>query len=208
MNDLVPADATPGQIERANKVLATLNTWLDAIPTSGEDGLLAILELIVDTEDPDRLDAAWNTSGFGDWLGYAMTISNPRKAKSKLAGGLGFFLIVDALIKTTGEQVTLTTSATAIMGQILVANARGYLPMDFVPLEKEEPTENGFYPQHLKVWKDHMPAAPEPAQQLRRAGNRPQVGPEATARIRETIAAKRAAAAPKPGFDVPDEPQF
>ena len=208
MNDLVPVDATPGQIERANKVLAQLNTWLDAIPTSGEDGLLAILELIVDTEDPDRLDAAWNSQGFGEWLGYAMRISNPRKAKSKLAGGLGWFLIVDAVIRTTGEAVTLTTSATAIMGQILVAGAKGFLPMDFVPLEKEEPTENGFYPQHLKVWKDHMPAAPDPAATLRRAGNRPQVGPDATARIRETIAAKRAAAAPKPGFDLPETPEF
>lgn len=208
MNDLVPVDATPGQIERANKLLETLNTWLDAVPTSGEDGLLAILELIVATEDPDRLDAAWNSSGFGDWLGYAMTVSNPRKAKSKLAGGLGWFLIVDAVVKSTGEQVTLTTSATAIMAQILVAGAKGYLPMDFVPLEKEEPTENGFYPQHLRVWKQHMPIAPDPAGALRARAARPQIGPEATARIRETIAAKRAAAAPKPGFDLPETPEF
>lgn len=208
MNDLVPADATEGQIERANKLVEQLNTWLEAIPTSGEDGLLAILELIVETEDPNRLDAAWNSAGFGDWLGYALTISNPRKAKSKLAGGLGWFLIVDAVVKATGEQVTLTTSATAIMGQILVAAARGWLPMDFTPLEKEEPTENGFYPQHLKVWKQHMPIAPDPAGALRARAARPQVGPEATARIRERIAATRAAAAPAPGSDLPETPEF
>lgn len=208
MNDLAPIDATPGQIERANKVLETLTTWLDAIPTSGDDGLLAILEQIVATEDPDRLDAAWNSVGFGEWLGYAIKLSNPRKVKSKLAGGLPYFLVVDGMIHKTGEQVTLTTSATAIMAQVLVANARGYLPMDFVPLEKEEPTENGFYPQHLRVWKDHMPIAPDPAVQLRRGAARPQIGPETTARLRENIAAKRAAAAPKASYDLPETPEF
>lgn len=208
MNDLVPADATPGQIERANAVLAQLNTWLDLVPTSGEDGLLAILEQIVATEDPGMIDAAWNSAGFGDWLGYAMTISNPRKAASKIAGGLGWFLIVDAIIKTTGEQVTLTTSSVAIMAQILLAAAKGFLPMDFVPLEKEEPTENGFYPQHLKVWKDHMPAAPEVQAQLRRAARGPQVGPEATARIRERIKTQRTEPKVSAGFDVPENPEF
>jgi hypothetical protein len=208
VNDLVPADATPGQIERANAVLAKLNEWLGDIPTSGEDGLLAILEQIVAADDPEAIDAAWNTAGFGEWLGYALRISNPRKAASKLAGGLGWFLIVDAVVHSTGEKITLTTSSTAIMAQILLAEAKGFLPMDFTPLEKEEPTENGFYPQHLKVWKNHMPVAPEPTAQMRRQAQRAQVGPEATARIRENIKASRQQPAPAPSFDVPETPEF
>lgn len=208
MNDLLPANPTPAQVQRMEAVVAQLNIWLEDIPTSGEDGLLAILETIVATEDPGQLDAAWNTAGFGDWLGYALKISNPRKAKSKLAGGLGWFLIVDAIVHATGEQVTLTTSATAIMGQILVASGKGMLPMDFVPLEKEEPTENGFYPQHLKVWKNHMPIAPEPTAQMARISRQRVLTPEAATRIREKQAAAKAAPAPAPAFDVPATPEF
>lgn len=208
MNDLLPANATPAQVARAEAVVAQLNIWLEAIPTSGEDGLLAILEQIVAVEDPGQLDAAWNTAGFGEWLGYALKISNPRKAKSKLAGGLGWFLIVDAIVHATGEQITLTTSATAIMGQILVASAKNMLPMDFTPLEKEEPTENGFYPQHLKVWKNHMPVAPEPTAQMARINRQRVLTPDQATAIRERKAAAKAAPAPAPQFDVPAEPEF
>ena len=208
MNDLLPANPTPGQIERADAVISQLNTWLEAIPTSGEDGLLAILELIVAVEDPMQLDAAWNTAGFGDWLGYALKLSNPRKAKSKLAGGFGWFLIVDAIVHATGEQLTLTTSATAIMGQILLASAKGYLPMDFVPLEKEEPTENGFYPQHLKVWRNHMPIAPEPQAQMSRISRQRVLTPDAATAIRDKQRAAKTAPAAPAAFDVPAEPEF
>lgn len=208
MSILVPVNPTEAQIERENKVLATLTTWLEAVPTSGEDGLLAILEQIIAVEDPNMLDAAWNTAGFGDWLGWALTLSNPRKAASKLAGGLPWFLIVDAVVKDTRQRLTLTTSATAIMAQILLANAKGFLPMDFVPLEKDEPTENGFYPQHLKVWKSYMPTAPDPTSPKHRISQAAQMGPEATARIRERIKANREPVPAPAAFDVPETPEF
>lgn len=208
MSVLVPANPTDAQIERENKVLAQLNIWLEAIPTSGEDGLLAILEQIVATEDPDLLDAAWNTAGFGDWLGYALRIDNPRKAASKLAGGLGWFLIVDAVVHATGEKLTLTTSSVAIMAQILVAAGRGMLPKDFVPLEKEEPTENGFYPQHLKVWKNHMPVAPEPAAQMRRGAIRASAGTSREERFAEQIKRDVAADKAKTTAGATEEPGF
>ncbi|HEX3513849.1 MAG TPA: hypothetical protein VHT26_07610 [Trebonia sp.] len=207
-NELVPVNATPAQLERANKLIEQINEWFEQIPDGGEDGMLSILEQIVAAERPEDLDKPWESSGFEQYLGYALRISNPRKLDSQFQTDLEKFLIVDAVVHSTGEQVVLSTSSVSEMGQILVAHAKGYLPMDFVPTMADKPTANGFYPRHLRVWKNHMPTAPDPAAQLRAAGQRVAVGPEATARIRERIAAKREEPKPAATFDVPETPEF
>jgi hypothetical protein len=208
VNDLIPANATPAQTERANAMAAQIETWLEKVPTSGGDGILGILEQIAAAENPDQLDRAWNSAGFGQWIGYALEISNPRKLESDYKGGISFYLIVDAIVKATGEFVTLTTGSYAIMAQILVAHNRNWLPLTFVPEQADEPTENGFYPQHLRTWKDHMPIAPDPGKQLRVAAQRTKSVGELNAELKaKRLAAVKPAAEPA-GFNVPENPEF
>lgn len=169
MNDLVPVNATPAQIERANAMMAKITEWFEQVPDGGGDGVLGILELIASAENPEDLDRAWNSAGFGQYLGYALRITNLRKLESDFEGGVSHYLIADAVVHETGEAVTCTTGSYAIMAQLLYANTKGWLPMDFVPHQAEEPTEKGFYPQHLKVWKSYMPTAPDPTRVIARA---------------------------------------
>jgi hypothetical protein len=208
VNDLIPATADKAEIARADKVLAKINELFQKVPEPTGDGLLNILEQILEVENAEELDKPWNSSGFEEYLGYAVRISNPRRRESKIKGGLSHYLIVDGVIKASGEFKTLITSSVAIVGQILVANGRGMLPMDFVPLEKETPTENGYYPQHLKVWHPHMPLTPEPGRQRRQAPTMGSGDGAAAARMKERIREQRAAAEPKAGFDVPETPEF
>ena len=208
MNDLIPANATDAQIARANAMAAQIERWLEKVPTGGGDGILGILEQIAAAENPDQLDRAWNSAGFGQWLGYALEISNPRKLPSDIAGGISFYLLVDAVVKHTGEFVTLTTGSYAIMAQILVAHDRGWLPRTFIPEQADEPTENGFYPQHLRTWKDWMPVAPAPDAHARIAAQRTKTPAEMSAELKaKRLAAAKPAETPK-GFDVPAEPEF
>lgn len=208
MNDLLPVDPTEQQIARANAIIVKMNEWIDQVPEAGGDGILGILEQIVAADTPEKLDAAWNSVGFGQLLGYAVRVTGIRKLKSDFKGSIPFFLLADVIVRSTGEARTATTGSYAIMAQLLNANANGMLPLDFVPHEAEEPTENGFYPQHLKVWNPAMPTEPQPSQPRRAAGVR-QDGTtlaDTTARIR----AERLQAA-KPAQTVPvtdDTPGF
>jgi hypothetical protein len=208
VNDLIPATADAAEIARADALLAKIQELFEKVPEPTGDGLLNILEQILAVENADELDKPWNSSGFEEYLDYAIRISNPRRRESKIKGGLTHYLIVDAVIKASGEAKTLITSSVAIVGQILVANGRGMLPMDFVPMEKETPTENGYYPQHLKVWHPHMPLTPELGRQRHQAPTMGTGDGQAAKAMRERIAAKRAAAEPKAGFDVPETPEF
>lgn len=208
MNDLLPANPTDKQVERANAIIEYLNGAIDKLPTGGEDGILGILESIIGATDPTQLDRAWDSAGFGQMIGYRITVSNPRKLKSDFANTIPFYLLCDVVIKATGEIKTATTGSYAIMSQIIVAADKGMLPLDFVPFEAEEPTENGFYPQHLKVWRPGMPD--EPAPRAPRAERRAPAsgGRTAEQRFADRIKADVAADKAKATFDVPETPEF
>lgn len=208
MNDLVPVNATQAQIERANKIVEYLAVCLENIPAGGGDGILGILESIIAAEVPEHLDRAWESAGFGQLIGYRITVDNPRKLESDFAGTLGVYLICDVTVHATGEIKTASTGSYAIMSQILVAHAKGMLPLDFVPHEAEEPTENGFYPQHLKVWRPGMADQPEARQPRSAARLSASKGLTREQRLERTMAedlakqaAERAAAeTTEPGF--------
>jgi hypothetical protein len=137
-----------------------------------------------------------------------MDIDNVRKHPSDFPGGPGWFLIADAVIVATGEITTVMTGSTTNMAQLLVARNLGLLPLRCVPRVAEKPTENGFYPQHLQVYRNGMalsPAAERP--RTDKPGHRDgRPIAESTARVK----AQRLAAAPEPApaFDVPETPGF
>lgn len=208
MNDLLPANPTDAQIERANAIIAVMNTYIDAVPEAGGDGILSILEQITGAENPEQLDQAWDTIGFGGLLGYRIKVTNLRKLKSDFKSTIPFYLIADVIIVATGEAKTATTGSYAIMAQLLTANAKNMLPMDFVPHEATEPTENGFYPQHLKVYRAGMPDQPAPAAATGRGRIPASRGRSREERFAEQIKADVAAQQSGKSFDVPENPEF
>jgi hypothetical protein len=77
--------------------------------------------------------------------------------ESEFAGGLPFFLIVDAADLETGELVTITTGAVSVVAQLAKAHQLGQIPgWRVVPRQAERPSASGYYPQHLEVMRGRL----------------------------------------------------
>lgn len=208
MTEIVPADRSAELAQREAAINAQLTVWFEAIPNAGEDGGLGILEQILAATSLEDLDRPWASGGLGEWTGWCVEVRSLRKMESDFPGGSGWFMLIDAVVVETGEAITLSTGSSNVMAQLLVANHLGVLPARFVPRVAEEPTANGFYPQHLQVYKPSLPLAPGASEQLRAAAKRTEAPGEAAKRARARMEEQRAAKAEPKSFDVPDEPGF
>lgn len=209
MTDIVPRDHTAELARRADAVNQQLTAWFQEIPHAGQDGAIGILEQIINITDIDQLDRPWATGGLGEWTGYALDITNPRKMESDFPDGNGWFMLLDATVVATGEFLTVSTSSANCMAQALVANHLGKLPLRVIPRVADKPSSNGYYPQHFQVWREGTAITPEavrPAgQPAGHRGGRPIA--ETTARIRaERLAAVKPETAPAAGAS--EEPGF
>src|SRR5206468_4145943 len=102
-------------------VVEAYMTLASDIPEAGGAGAESILLQIMATDDPAALDAPWRADGLRAYLGHPLRIDGLRRMPSEFAGGLPFFLIVDAADLTTGERVTVTTGAVSIVAQLAKA---------------------------------------------------------------------------------------
>lgn len=144
----VTADAPmvlPGQ------VLAAFDDALMAVPESGEGGMASILLAIAQATDPLDVDAPWRTSDLTSLVNIPLRISGVRRAPSDFDGGLGWFLIVDAANIATGELVTITAGAVAVVGQLVKLHALDAFPVDVVPRESPSKTPGRSPSQHLEI---------------------------------------------------------
>lgn len=121
------------------------------IPDAGGDGLSGILAAIAQAEDVADLDAPWRSTGMEKLINKPIRIIGLRKMPSSFAGGLPFFLVIDAGIIATGEMVTITTGAVSVVAQLAKAWQLGRIPFDCIPRQSERPSAAGYYPQHLEV---------------------------------------------------------
>lgn len=140
-------------LEKRRAVVARIQTMLDQVPGSEGDGLVLILEQLLAAESPEDLDRPWNTKGMSDYLGRPLMLSGIKKVPSQFRDNTGFFLMVDGVDTTTGEEMSFTTSALAVMVQLIACHVNGWFPRLFIPEQATEPTEDGYYPQHLKVYR-------------------------------------------------------
>jgi hypothetical protein len=110
-----------------------------------------ILEQIAAATDVDSLDSPWRSGSLGAMNGKEILVNGISKMPSDYDGGFGFFLLIDAIDKETGERVLLTTGAVAVVAQLVRANALDLFPVSFKVTVSEKPTKNGYHPIHLSV---------------------------------------------------------
>lgn len=151
------ANAAPGSEATAPTVIpaataAVYDSLLEAIPLSGGDGMDGILRALAEATDFEDLDAPWRTEGMESLLNQPLAIRGLRRVESDYAGGLSWFLVVDAVVIATGELVTFTTGAVSVVAQLAKAWSLGVIPgLRVIPRQSDRPSANGYYPQHLEI---------------------------------------------------------
>lgn len=150
------------EAENSGKELATLpqyvldqfNQMVIMLPEVESDGGASMITQILNTVDVQELDAPWDTKDPEKLVDLLIHITDARRAPSDFAGGLGQFLVLDAVIAASGEQVTFTTGSVMVVAQVVKAFVLDALPLACVLRKSERPTADGFYPQHLEIEKD------------------------------------------------------
>lgn len=173
------------QLESRARVNAYLAEHLRRIPEGGADALEQILQAIMTVERIEDIDAPWNSNGFGEYADFVLTLRGAKRLASDYKDSCGWFVVVDAVVKATGEPVALSTSSIAVMGQILVLQDKGWWPCDMIPRYAPRPTEAGYYPMHLDLHRG------EPLEPTRAKGSGRNLS-EVVARVKEKQAADRA----------------
>lgn len=140
----VPTVLSKGVVDAYESMIAT-------VPESGGDGMESILVAIAAAEHPDDLDAPWRTTGLEALLNVPIRVLGIRKVPSDYPGGLAWFLVIDAAVVPTGELVTITTGAVAVVAQLIRAYHKGWMPWTVIPRESERPSAKGYRPQHLEA---------------------------------------------------------
>jgi hypothetical protein len=195
-------------LERRSAIVAKLIAMAASVPGQEGDGLANILEQLLQATSIDQLDTPWNSEGMKQYLGRPIMVNRIQKMDSTYKDGIAFYLLCFGVDMLTGEEVTFSTRAQAVIVQLLLVHTHKWFPRAFIPRESEEPTENGYYPQHLEVYRG--PANPQAA------------GESIAERTRRIVAEREAAApppageAPRPRFktqqsapaDLPDQPGF
>lgn len=103
--------------------MATLDAIMGTVPDSDTGGIENILDAITAATSVDQLDAPWQSAKAEQLIGVPLSIQTVSKSPSEFEGGTGWFLIVRAAIRSTGEAVTFMTSAGAVVLQLAQACA-------------------------------------------------------------------------------------
>lgn len=128
------------------------------IPGDSAGGYESILAQLFGAEDLDALSAPWETTDIDDLVGKVVRIDSLTRRPSDFKQGLGVFLVVHGVNTHTGESMTITTSSIAVMGQLARAYMLQLLPCYAEWVKADRPTEQGYYPHHLKLY-GHQHAA-------------------------------------------------
>jgi len=164
------AERAQRQLASRQRVNEYLATQVQRLPEAEDDVMERILEQIATVESLDDIDAAWNSTGFGDFVDYVLTLHAAKRLPSDKKDGCGWFIVVDATIKATGRPVAVTTSSSAIMRQVVQIHDKGWFPVDMIPRLADRPTADGNYPMHLELYRGGPlePAARGKGHQLNR----------------------------------------
>jgi hypothetical protein len=131
--------------------MAAWDSMITQVPDAEEGGgLERILEAIAQAQSVADLDAPWRTHDAEQLAELPLTIRGITKAPSDYAGGLPWFLIVDAINETTGEAITFTTGSVNIVAQLVRTYTLGGFPCRARVVIPTKATRNGFFPPHLE----------------------------------------------------------
>lgn|SRR5487761_62857 len=134
--------------------LATINELAQSIPwveSGAEDAELRIAEQVLAAGSAAELGSPWEARKFEALLDVPVRVVAMRRAESDYQSGPGWYLILDVIELETGEKVTVTTGALAVMVQLVKAQAAGWMPLLCTLRQSLKPSKLGYRPQHLEV---------------------------------------------------------
>jgi hypothetical protein len=152
------APRSQSQIDALSAVNAELTRQLLTVPDAPDDGGASMFLQLLGAKTWMDLDAPWSAQGLAKLKDKTLLLLRVHKMPSDVEDGPGWYLVVDAVDKATGEEVTFTTSSVAVMIQLLIMHVNGWWPMTVIPRVAKKPTKRGFYPQHLEIVDGPAPA--------------------------------------------------
>lgn len=150
----------PGEgtiVEIDEQLLRQFGEMAVAIPSDDGSGTDDILRKILSARTWDDLDAPWETSDVSDLAGKTLHITKVTRRPSRKRGGLGIFLVVHMTDAKTGQEHVKTTGSVSVVGQLAWLYFKGATAVTVKWHRADEPTEGGFYPQHLEIVDAHVP---------------------------------------------------
>lgn len=122
------------------------------VPDMANDAGGAMLDQILSAETVEQLDATLSgLPSAEDFGGKPLDIIGIAKAPSDYEEGLGFYLIVDAVVAATGEAVRFSTGSTTIVAQLVKAYDLDAFPIRVIPKRADKQTRSGYWPWSLVV---------------------------------------------------------
>lgn len=122
-----------------------------AIPTTDGNGSEAIILAILNAKTWDELDDPWDSEKAKDLIGVEMRIDEIIRHQSRYADGLGIFLVVRGERLDTHQAITWATGSVSVVAQLVKGYLLGAFPLYVMLDQSDQPTERGYYPQHLRV---------------------------------------------------------
>jgi len=122
-----------------------------ALPETESDGGAGIIEAILNAVDVKATNKIWDARDIESLSGVSLVIESASRSISDYKGGLGVFLVVQAVREDTGEPVTFTTGSLSVVAQIVKAWAGEELPLRCTPTPADRPAKSGYVPWHLTV---------------------------------------------------------
>lgn len=120
------------------------------VPSEDGSGMERIIEQLLSAESWEQLSDPWESTNAEKLRGKRLRVDSLMRRPSQYRGGLGIFLIVKGVDLGTGEAIVWTTSAQAVIAQLVRAYAKGWLPCVCEMIIADKPTEAGYYPHHLR----------------------------------------------------------
>jgi hypothetical protein len=112
----------------------------------GQDGILAQLAA---AESPEDLSKPWASNDMESLLGADVIVYGITKRPADYPGGLSHYLVVDLVVVKTGERLAVTTGSLNIVGQLVVAWVKGWMPIQARVDQAQKATRNGYFPLRL-----------------------------------------------------------
>lgn len=141
-------------LEARQAINREITRLLEHVPGRSEQAGYEMFMQILAATTLDELDRPWNGNGMGDYIDKRIRIDSIRQEPSSFKDGPGVFLVAAGMDYSTGAVISFMTSSVYEMAQLLVAHDNKLLPADFVPRVAVKPTENGYYPRHLEVYRE------------------------------------------------------
>ena len=146
-----PSESQEVALIQDRKLLEQFAEMAVMIPAEDGNGNESILRQILSASSWAELDKPWESSSIDDIIGLPLTITKVLRRPSTFAGGLGVFLVLFMQDKRSGKEYVKATGSLAVVGQVVRGYALGAMPMSVEWCKSKRPTEDGYYPQHLRL---------------------------------------------------------